>query len=281
MQFRSENAKLKGMNIIKPCLAGVALLALVILPSHAEDNAQEETADESPRYEPADGWNISIGAAAHYRPEYEGSDDHDLRALPLIDIEYNDWFFANTRDGAGVYAWFKPQSKGWLALQPRFSRGENDSPALRGLGDIDAALLLVAGSSYLSPVGEFSMSIHQDVSGADIGYFLQGNFVTRVDFTPRFIFSPTLDVIYAGDDFMQQYFGITNQQAANSDYDSYDAEAGLQSIGTRLRFIGVLTPQWQWQTMVMYHRLFGDAADSPITQSSNQYQVISGLTYRF
>lgn len=238
--------------------------------------------DQTPRYEVADGWDVSVSLAAHYRPEYEGSDKNVLRALPQALAVYKDKYFAGTGAGIGFYTWYRPQTKGWLSIGYNWlGRDENDSEHLRGLGDIEGGATFIAGTSYLSPIGEFTLRVHNQFTGDDVGYYVFGGFQTKLDFTEQLFFSPAVDVYYASEDFMEAYFGVDAQQSLESGLPQYSAEAGLQSLGLRLRLVYLLDDHWQLQTAAVYHRMQGDSEDSPVTQDPNQYQAAIGVKYNF
>lgn len=243
-------------------------------------------AAEPPSYKVADGWDVSMALAAHYRPEYEGSEDNDLRALPQFLAVYQDKFFAGLDAGVGFYAWYRPQTKGWAAIGYNIGRDENDSDHLDGLGDIDGGATLILGTAYLSPVGEFTLRLHHQFTGEadnsdDVGGYLFAGFQTKLDLNEQWFISPALDVYIASDDYMQSYFGVSSRQSAASGLREYDADGGLQSVGVRLRLVYQLDQHWRLQSAVVYHRMQGDSEDSPITQDPNQYQLAIGAQYHF
>jgi outer membrane scaffolding protein for murein synthesis (MipA/OmpV family) len=81
---------------------------------------------------------------------------------------------------------------------------------------------------------------------------------------------------------MQTYFAVTPDQALASvaGLGVYDAEAGFKDV-----FVGgtakiALSELWTLRFSARYARLIGDAADSPLVESENQWTAGVGLTYR-
>lgn len=250
----------------------------------AESKNQNQPSE--PTYERFNGWNIQASLAAHFRPEYEGSDKNVLRALPQFFAAYNNRFFVGTESGAGVYAWFLPKTKGWVSIGYQYGRDENDSSHLQGLGDIDSGATLILGTTYLSPIGEFTLRAHQPITGEnasdhDIGLYLFAGFQTKLDITEQLFLSPALDVYVTSDDYNDSYFSVNANQSAASGLPMYDASGRLQSIGLRLRLIYDIDQHWRLQSAIIGHRMQGDSADSPVTQEPNQYQAALGIKYTF
>jgi outer membrane scaffolding protein for murein synthesis (MipA/OmpV family) len=61
----------------------------------------------------------------------------------------------------------------------------------------------------------------------------------------------------------------------------YNAEAGIKDVYIGLNADVPLNDRWNLKVIGQYSRLIGDAADSPIVESENQFFGGLGLTYRF
>jgi outer membrane scaffolding protein for murein synthesis (MipA/OmpV family) len=80
---------------------------------------------------------------------------------------------------------------------------------------------------------------------------------------------------------MDAFFSVNAQQAARSGFNAYDADAGIKDVYLGLNADIPLSQQWSLKMTGMYSRLIGDAADSPIVESEDQFFGGLGLTYRF
>ena len=89
---------------------------------------------------------------------------------------------------------------------------------------------------------------------------------------------------WANSDHMQTYFGIDSRQAANSVYQIYDADSGVQDIGYSITTKYRLTNHINLMVSGKYDNLLSDAADSPLVDqegSDHQFSILTGVTYRF
>ena len=142
--------------------------ALLMLPFAA--------AAQQPPEKPAErkDWDIRIGAGALLQPDYEGSDDYEVAALPFLMVNYRDLvFLRGTTLGANAFTWQGPRPSDKLQLGPlvryQFGRDADDSDDLRGMGDIDAATELGGFITYSIGPWSTGLTLFQDVSGAPDG----------------------------------------------------------------------------------------------------------------
>jgi len=88
---------------------------------------------------------------------------------------------------------------------------------------------------------------------------------------------------FAGDDYMQTYFGVTPAQSRNSKagLPAYTPDAGIKDVFFELGGTMDLSDRWLLKAGGRYGRLLGDAADSPVVATENQLSGVLGLGYRF
>ena len=82
---------------------------------------------------------------------------------------------------------------------------------------------------------------------------------------------------------MSDYFGVSTVQAGSSaaGLGAFDADAGFKDIHVQLSADYDINNRWSIMGGVGYKRLIGDAADSPIVETEDQFSATLGLTYRF
>jgi len=220
---------------------------------------------------------IRVGAAALYTPEYVGSDDYQLRALPLISFEDIGGFELSglslvyplvdigTGQGPGLWS---------LKAGPRaafdFGRDSDDSPTLTGFEDIGASLL--AGGFVRATYGPLGLRLDagQDVIGGHEGFNADlslGSYIPEGLLFDRLSIQPALTLSWADERYTQSIYGVTAQQAAASGLPQYDLGNGFHRASASLLGWYELDDRWQINAIVSYREYIGDYRDSPILQA--------------
>jgi outer membrane scaffolding protein for murein synthesis (MipA/OmpV family) len=234
---------------------------------------------------PNTGWSFVVGGGGLLTPDYQGSDDYDVRALPLVSAKYDEWLTISFPEG--VKAAFVNDGGFKLGVSAGFGfgRDESDNAALVGLGDIDSAVELGAFAEYrLGPV-VFGLDARHDVAGAHDGTIarLSARFVlpfsgVRLGFVPQ--------LTWADDNYTQTYFGISPAQAAASalGYAPYEANGGIKDYGLTAMAMIPLAEDWTLTAMAGVSQLTGDAAESPLVAgegSETQFNAGIFIGYKF
>ncbi len=225
------------------------------------------------------GLSFSITGGAAVVPDYFGSDSYSagptgsfgfgglrLGALSLGALETAEPF----APGAGAYGTF------------RFIPKREGKDELDGLDDVKASAEIGVGVQYTDDVwqayGELRYGVigHRAIAGE-----LGANLIYR---------DPSGLVLNAGPraefgnrTFNRTYFGVTEDEAADSGLTAFTPSAGFHSIGVEAGAYQPLGADWGLSGSVRFDRLRGDAADSPIVEqgSRNQISAEIGLTRHF
>jgi outer membrane protein len=231
-------------------------------------------------------WIVTVGAWTYLQPEFEGSDELGFGVKPIIDIRRpgaREWLSLPS-DHGGITLF----STNNFRIGPSFNfiqrRKEDDSDALRGLGDVDWALEVGAYAEY------WLTDFVRTRAEARRGFNGHEGFVA--DFSADFVWRPlppwTLTLgprlSIADDEYMRTYFSVTPAQAVTSGLRAFDAQGGLKSAGALASVTYQWTPQFATMAYLEYARLLGDAADSPIVSergSRDQFTVGVGAKYSF
>lgn len=226
-------------------------------------------------------WSVRIGALGICRPAYEGSDDYEVKAFPLMDIRWRDRIFVNARKGAGAYLWNRRGCKLGLAVGYAFGRDEDDSPDLRGMGDIHSGA--TAAVFFEGAVEDITLTVRyeQQITGHDTGGQVHLGAGYDLQLTKQIIVKPSIRTTYASSGYMEEYFGVSPDQSARSGMPAYGADAGFKSLGGSVTVLYRLDRHWSMQATAGCTRLIGDAADSPVVREKDQYPVSVGLSYTF
>jgi outer membrane protein len=230
-----------------------------------------------------DQYVIDLGVGVMGKPRYPGSDE--VIAVPFPIISVGKFFIP----GVGQVIDEDERIKRF-SIYPSFNfngkRESDDSNELEGLEDVDWALEVGLGMAYRHDWIRGFVEVRQGFNG----YSGQ-----VADFGIDFIANPTEDLQlmvgpragWGSDDYMDTYFGITTAEANDPDsvlYDqSYDAEAGFNSVGVAATASYDLTDEFTFHLRGGWDRLIGDAGDSPIVKegSADQFYGGAGISYEF
>ncbi|MDD9909495.1 MAG: MipA/OmpV family protein [Ahrensia sp.] len=261
--------------------------------------------------------SILIGAGGGFQPRYEGSDEYRGFGFPIISydsgVDGPRRFEFRGLDDIRYHAFrWNGFSVGPLGGY-RFSRDESDSQRLRGLGDIDGGLVLGGFASYeffqsntvrwsadvgvstqvtgdAFDIGRFAnvalpVNVRNGLSDGDYGYEIDFGLSGEYDVNDRLNLAMRLGAVYASDDYMQTYFGVNSAQAiaataAGNPMTTFDADAGIKNVYFKIDTTYELTENIQLRAGFGYSRLLSDAADSPVTESEDQFSGTLGAAYR-
>ncbi|MDR2461064.1 MAG: MipA/OmpV family protein [Deltaproteobacteria bacterium] len=218
----------------------------------------------------------SIGFGVLYGPEFEGGRHSELSPLPFFNLKYGP-VFLSTSKGLGIKFDFL---SGTLELAPalnyRMRRDEDDSPLLKGLGDVDDALT-IGGTATLRLEDVFlSLKAFQGLSdqkGLEVE--MQASYVNTLGDNLHWSLGAFTSL--ADTHYLNTYFGITGEQSLRSGYPVYTLDSGFKDVGFGGAIDYYLSPSFSVDLFARYRYLIGDAADSPIVQRGSEGGVQAGL----
>jgi MipA family protein len=227
----------------------------------------------------ADDFTFRVGAVGLYTPDYMGSDDYEVKALPDLELTYQDRVYLSGRDGLGIFLFNDQTTRMGVGVAPNWGRDEDDNDHLTGLGDVDFGWdmkMFLEGRFAPFMVGiEARHEFAQGSGGTQItGYT---GFTQPV--APQLLWTGQASVSWADTDWTRSFFAVTPTQAAASGLPVYNADDGLRDASLTTGLIYALTPSVGLTGMVGYTRLLDDAADSPISQTDNQFMALVGASY--
>ena len=271
------------MHLHRIALPSAAVLLASTLMSASPATAGGDYAVEPP---PDSGFRLGIGGAVGFKPKYEGSDEYEAFGFPIIFPKFGDTSEPSRVKFRGLddvrYALFRYD---WFEAGPlggyNFGRDQDDATTLRGLGDVDGGVVL--GGYVGVRIWEvlFDVSYHHQVSGDDTGYQLRFGAEVEQQVAPGVELVGRVGTTFASSDYMDEYFSITPAQSAASfvGLPVFNASSGIKDVNVSLGTKIDLDARWALRMGVKYSRLVGDAADSPITQSEDQFSGSIGITY--
>jgi outer membrane scaffolding protein for murein synthesis (MipA/OmpV family) len=220
-------------------------------------------------------------------PEFEGSAD----AVPIpYAFAFLSWGgFGADLKGRELRVDASPWRGGWRAgplLRFRPARDDEvEDKVVRRLQEVDAAVELGGFLDYgfediLVPRDHLALgaTLAGDAADAHGGAFGTLYAEYRAALSQRLRWSGGLSLSLSADAYAHAYFSVGAADAARSGLPPYEADAGLNAVGTEVTVLYAVTPSWSLGAGAVYYRLLGDAADSPIVRergSPNQW--IGGL----
>jgi outer membrane scaffolding protein for murein synthesis (MipA/OmpV family) len=269
------------------------MLALAVCAGFFGIGAPASAADLDGSYKdapaPADEWGITgikVGGILIVKPTFEGSNSYEAIGFPYILPTFSGGpgFFSRF-DARGLDdIRFKLIERDGFVAGPlagyNLGRDEDDDDHLDGLGDVDGGVVAGGFVGYRLGPMLFDTSFH-NTFGDDGGYLIRFGAEIERPLRERVLLTARIGATYADDDYMQNYFGVSAGQAASSGLDAFDADSGFKDVFAELGLKAQLDPQWEARASVRYSRLIGDAADSPIVESEDQFTTLLGVAYKF
>jgi outer membrane protein len=261
-------------------LAAVALLHFSHTARAQDDNGFSLGVDGS----------VGVGGSVGIKPRYEGSKEYRAFGFPLVMPKLgnaNSAFAGRVKFRGLDDVRFRAFEMGGFEFGPlagyKFGRQEDDGDLLRGLGDVDNGLVLGAYAGYRFGTVLFDVSYNQIVTGDHNGYQIRFGAEVERKFTSRLSVIARVGSTFADDNYMSSNFGVSALQAYGSfaGLPAFDAEAGIKDVHFELGTATDLTDRWKLRVGGRYSRLLGDAADSPVIETKDQFSAIVGLSYRF
>jgi len=215
---------------------------------------------------------VDIGGTVLLRQSYIGSDQTEINVLPYLGLDsvYGFDLLGNVLKyelfdigtGRGIGKWS-------LRAGPRaaldFGRDSEDSPTLDGLDDIDPSLL--AGGflrASFGPVG-LDISAGQDVIGGHGGFLTDFTIGTRYS-AEKWYVQPALTITWADENFTQETYGITAEQAllSTAGLSEFNISSGFHQVSGTLLGGYALNENWNVTALISYRESLGEFRDSPI-----------------
>lgn len=249
---------------------------------------------------------FTLGVGVAIGPEYEGSEDYEVGALPMFGVEWEadhpDAAEGETDISLGLHGaelsfpqglsvdFLRLQSGGHqvmvgLGASYDMGRDASDSDGLRGMGDIDGYAVGSLGLAYENQNGVFAdVGLNQSISSDDRGATVDLALGYRLPLSQSVMLMPAVSTVWASEDHMQSYFGVSSTQATSSGNRRFDAGSGFKSVGVGATALWFITDSWGVMANAEYAHLIGDAADSPLVKDKgdpNQFSSVIGLSYRF
>jgi outer membrane protein len=224
-------------------------------------------------------WHVVVGGGAVVAPEYEGSDEFKITPVPFITATFLDVVTIDPT-GANIAVYEQGPFEFIARLGYEMGRDEDDSDRLRGLGDVGMGGTVGAKAAVNLGPAEIFAQIDKTIGGSDGMLGSVGIEVTQ-PVSQSLVIGASASAVFADENHMQAYFGITPQQSARSGLARYDAGAGLKRADFSISATYTLNENWMLRGQAGVGVLVGDAADSPVVVDKIQPSGMLLVGYRF
>lgn len=234
-----------------------------------------------------------VALAVGMVPDYLGSDDYQGAIGPAGKVYFGtgtELYARLLATELSVNLWNSPVWAAGPVVNYRFGRDDDVEDSAVGLmRSIDDAVEVGGFISWrtFNPQDrrdQFNtqLQVLADASGTYDGWLATLSARKFVPLGRAFTFSLGGSLTYANGNYMSTYFSVDSIDAARSGLPQFGADSGLRDFRISPMVVFSFSPRWHLAGGVVYSRLLGDAADSPVVDdrgSANQFFTGFGLAY--
>jgi outer membrane protein len=253
----------------------MVVVALVATPASAQE-AVPIIMPTLPNY-------VSFGLGV--TPDYIGADDYFFGGLPLARYQFKDSYRYASLLGTFVDLNLvnHPIIRFGPTGQLRFGRSDVSDRAVRQLPSIDKTIEagVFGGLEFVAPNDprkrlRLDLRFQQDLASEHDGWLASTGVQGWHPIPGLAEVGFALGTTYGSGDYMSTFFGVRAADSAQSGLPAYDADAGFRDVRFTLGLLVPVTGHWLVGAGVMFMRLIGNAADSPIVDDAGSPNQISG-----
>ena len=228
------------------------------------------------------------GVGVYVRPAYEGAGSMRTDPIPMLRLFGEHWF-ARTTQGlfeGGYRVGLTSTLTAGAQLSYDAGRRTKDSAFLisRTVQTLDPGAAVGAHLEWndrLGPAPVSGLLRWRQNLDADQGAKVDARLTVGVLDTGHHRLGVFTQLTWASEKANQSYFGITAPEAAAAGLRAYSAGAGLRDGALGLLGAYDISRHWVALWSVEWHRVLGDARDSPYTREARNAYVSAGIAYRF
>ena len=225
-------------------------------------------------------------------PQYEGSDDYT--AVPLLTVLARNLYHPATYAGLSGTRFssnFLPHDtlRAGLSAEYVLERGainDIDNDRVDALSDTDDGLLVGVVVGYHVKLDQDSSMTFEFDSRYDVSDEIGGLVTLRGRYkkmlSSKWSLLTEAEGTYASESYMNEYFGVNEQNAARSGLDEFQADAGIKDVNLKVAAAYKFNQSWSTTMIASVKQLLGDAADSPVTDDEGSAtQLFGGASINF
>jgi MipA family protein len=295
--FSKGRTALKGSNRMenrslfkKRKICGAIILSALAVYCALPATARAESAGKEGKSD----WDVVLGLGVVAAPVYEGSTHYLAMPIPMLAVSWRHTVSlgieglsishktGGLRYGAGLTydTGRKDNGKNVFGM----SSGDH---RLEGLGRIKPAAGLRAFASYdLRPLENIpavvlDASVTKLFGSHNDGVLVQGGLAMPYQLGQSWRLTPKIGTTWANDRYMDEYFGVTPEQASRSQFPSYHAKAGIKDASLGLNVTYTIDKNWFVSGDGRVKKLLGDADSSPVSATDLNASFVTLVGYHF
>lgn len=217
-----------------------------------------------------------IGLGVFYKSPIIRSQANQLSVLPYAYFNYDRAFIRLDTLGAKT----RRLGYGYLEIVGRYSQDgfDADTSSLAGLKNRQTSIPLGVGTMQVTPIGAFFIDAFHDVNKSG-GNLLEVIYVGKLA-GPWLTFYPLFGAEYRSKEYVRYYYGISSQEAANSQYVAYQPAGALNPL-MGLMADARLTEEYHLNFYLRRRWLGSSIQASPIVNQKFLDTGFVALSYRF
>lgn len=264
------------VGILLKSLVGLTLGMMVAEPASAEGEFLSLMPDYLPHF---------AGLGMGYIPDYMGSDDMVFGVAPVIYLNWGERYVNLQANYLSINLLDDPNWRMGPAGLLRFGRDDVEDPVIRQLPRIHDTLELGAFVTYrfnpsndVRDIWAVSAQVLHDTLGTHGGYSLSAGVQRWLPVWRVSAVGFSLAATHGSSDYLGTYFSVSPAASRASGLPEYRLGEGMRDIRTSAVFIQPLSPSLFLGIGVLYSRLLGDVAKSPIVSDrGSRDQLIYGM----
>ena len=213
-------------------------------------------------------WKVDVGGGFVRGFSVSGDKAEDFNFTAWGSASYRDIVYANGLDGLGWNAIKRDGFHAGVQLRPRFAAGDIDGMDRPDLG-ADAALYAFKRLPGNIVVGG---RIQHDATSDDAGLEYYGS-VSHQRVTPIGLLQTMAYMRGGSDERVQRYYGVTAQEAANTDYAAFTPSGGLSAAGAAALLAVPIGDRYGVGAFFNYEQRLGDIKDSPLIEDDHVWRA--------
>jgi outer membrane scaffolding protein for murein synthesis (MipA/OmpV family) len=212
-------------------------------------------------------WSFLLGAGAEAPPVYDGSDRRKYQVFPLADVRWRDIAYASVNEGIGVNLARGKDHRAGISLNWDFGR-DRGAAGTRGIDRLPSAPVADLYAEQVFFRGLVGRLDVRHLLTRDTGTEVEGGAYAALPFSDSFLVFAGPSVTWADARAMQSRFAVSAADAAASGFPEHSMHAGIKAATVGLNAVWLVDAHWIAEAFGGYSRLFGRAANSPLTHAA-------------
>lgn len=221
-----------------------------------------------------------LGGGVALAPEYLGSDDLEMKLLPLFETTYAGKLFFSTQQGVGYNLWRKRTIRAGPRLTFDLGRDSTDHANLAGLPDIDLGFEAGAFLEIYNGAWRVRADVKQEFGGG------HGGLLGNVDVAWGSRWTKNVSIVLGArttlvnDTYAEAYFGVAPADSTAT-RPAYSPSAGFRDASGYIQFVYDFTQNFFVAAEGRGQYLLGDSAKSPLVESNTIFtgSLLAGVRF--